>query len=257
MKWNRTPKDRGGASQDATPEGGVNPTSNKRISLPSGPPSKSQLAVIGAFICMAISMAFGSGSAPSQILSLVFFGLIAAAVYIKKRDGTPVSRWPTWAVVVACFVMAMVGASLAPSTGRTGLTAEAEKASQTSGVIPITEASPETDARTSMTSPATTEPATETTAAEPATTTVAESPETPAPASTEAAPDTPQESSVAAQAQAAQEDRSQITVYTTNTGGKYHTSVCSYLRKSKIPISLGDAVAQGLEPCAKCHPPTL
>ncbi|HEY5556309.1 ComEC/Rec2 family competence protein [Acetobacterium sp.] len=52
------------------------------------------------------------------------------------------------------------------------------------------------------------------------------------------------------------EDQS-ITVYTTNTGTKYHVDGCSYLSKSKskIPISLGDAKAKGLTPCSKCQPP--
>ena len=51
-------------------------------------------------------------------------------------------------------------------------------------------------------------------------------------------------------------DGSDPTVYTTKTGGKYHREGCKYLRKSKIPISLSEAKAQGLEPCSKCHPPT-
>lgn len=46
------------------------------------------------------------------------------------------------------------------------------------------------------------------------------------------------------------------TVYVTKTGGKYHRDGCQYLRKSKIPMSLSEAKAQGLEPCSKCHPPT-
>ncbi|MGV8905920.1 MAG: ComEC/Rec2 family competence protein [Acetobacterium sp.] len=50
------------------------------------------------------------------------------------------------------------------------------------------------------------------------------------------------------------EDQS-VTVYTTNTGTKYHVDGCTYLSKSKIPISLGDAKAKGLTPCSKCQPP--
>ncbi|MGH4118935.1 ComEC/Rec2 family competence protein [Clostridium sp.] len=46
-----------------------------------------------------------------------------------------------------------------------------------------------------------------------------------------------------------------VTVYTTKTGSKYHVEGCSSLSKSKIPISLNDAKAQGLGPCSKCHPP--
>lgn len=56
--------------------------------------------------------------------------------------------------------------------------------------------------------------------------------------------------------QTAAGDGSDPTVYTTKTGGKYHREGCQYLRKSKIPISLSEAKAQGLEPCSKCHPPT-
>lgn len=44
------------------------------------------------------------------------------------------------------------------------------------------------------------------------------------------------------------------TVYITNTGSKYHNPGCRYLKKSKIPISLGDAIAQGYEPCKVCKP---
>lgn len=58
----------------------------------------------------------------------------------------------------------------------------------------------------------------------------------------------------AAAAQAA--DPSSQTVYVTNTGSKYHRDGCRYL-KSRIEISLGDAVAQGYEPCKVCNPPTL
>jgi hypothetical protein len=45
-------------------------------------------------------------------------------------------------------------------------------------------------------------------------------------------------------------------VYITDTGSKYHTGDCRYLRKSKHPISLSDAKAQGYGPCKVCHPPT-
>src|ERR1017187_5397446 len=45
------------------------------------------------------------------------------------------------------------------------------------------------------------------------------------------------------------------TVYITKTGKKYHTSTCSYLSKSKIPISLKDAKAKGFTPCSVCKPP--
>ena len=46
-------------------------------------------------------------------------------------------------------------------------------------------------------------------------------------------------------------------VYITKTGTKYHTASCSYLRKSKIPISLSDAIRQGYTPCNRCNPPIL
>ena len=45
------------------------------------------------------------------------------------------------------------------------------------------------------------------------------------------------------------------TVYTTNSGSKYHVDGCRYLSKSKIPINLSDAKSSGLTPCSKCHPP--
>lgn len=46
------------------------------------------------------------------------------------------------------------------------------------------------------------------------------------------------------------------TVYITRTGSKYHTATCGALYRSKIPISLSSAIAQGYEPCKRCHPPT-
>ena len=46
-----------------------------------------------------------------------------------------------------------------------------------------------------------------------------------------------------------------VTVYITKTGEKYHSDGCQYLKKSKIPIDLDDAISQGYEPCSKCHPP--
>jgi competence protein ComEC len=48
---------------------------------------------------------------------------------------------------------------------------------------------------------------------------------------------------------------SSITVYTTNSGSKYHRDGCQYLSKSKVSISLADAKSRGLEPCSKCNPP--
>jgi hypothetical protein len=45
------------------------------------------------------------------------------------------------------------------------------------------------------------------------------------------------------------------TVYITTTGTKYHNGNCRSVKKSKISISLPDAVAKGYEPCGVCHPP--
>jgi hypothetical protein len=45
------------------------------------------------------------------------------------------------------------------------------------------------------------------------------------------------------------------TVYITKTGKKYHTATCRYLSKSKIPISLRDAKANGYTACSVCKPP--
>ena len=42
----------------------------------------------------------------------------------------------------------------------------------------------------------------------------------------------------------AQEDPATITVYITPTGEKYHRDGCRYLRRSKIRISLKDAVSR-------------
>jgi hypothetical protein len=46
-------------------------------------------------------------------------------------------------------------------------------------------------------------------------------------------------------------------VYRTKTGEKYHVEGCSSLSRSKIAITLGDAVDRGLGPCARCKPPVL
>lgn len=45
-----------------------------------------------------------------------------------------------------------------------------------------------------------------------------------------------------------------IIVYVTKTGTKYHTSSCSYLRQSKIAISLSQAKLS-YTPCSRCNPP--
>jgi len=47
------------------------------------------------------------------------------------------------------------------------------------------------------------------------------------------------------------------TVFVTKTGKKYHRKGCRYLRYSRIPISLREAVSEGYEPCKVCEPPLL
>ena len=44
------------------------------------------------------------------------------------------------------------------------------------------------------------------------------------------------------------------TVYVTRTGKKYHRGSCSYLRRSRIPISLAEAKAR-YGACSRCSPP--
>ncbi len=46
-------------------------------------------------------------------------------------------------------------------------------------------------------------------------------------------------------------------VYITRTGECYHRAGCSSLRRSCIPISLGDAVSRGYRACKNCDPPIL
>ena len=41
-------------------------------------------------------------------------------------------------------------------------------------------------------------------------------------------------------------------VYVTNTGDKYHRANCSYLRRSRRQITLGEAKRRGYTPCSKC-----
>lgn len=41
-------------------------------------------------------------------------------------------------------------------------------------------------------------------------------------------------------------------VYVTNSGKKYHKEDCTYLKSSKIMISLEQAVMEGKQPCSKC-----
>lgn len=49
-------------------------------------------------------------------------------------------------------------------------------------------------------------------------------------------------------------DETQITVYVTKTGTKYHRAGCSYLRRSAIATTLKAAKAR-YTPCSRCHPP--
>lgn len=49
--------------------------------------------------------------------------------------------------------------------------------------------------------------------------------------------------------------QTQITVYVTDTGKKYHVDGCRYLRKSRIPMKLAEAKKAGYDPCSVCKPP--
>ncbi|MBV9925668.1 MAG: hypothetical protein JOZ96_11675 [Acidobacteria bacterium] len=66
------------------------------------------------------------------------------------------------------------------------------------------------------------------------------------PPSTEAPP--------AAPAPDPQRDESQITVFVTDTGERYHRGDCRYLSRSKHAISLKEAKRQGYTPCKVCKP---
>ena len=46
-------------------------------------------------------------------------------------------------------------------------------------------------------------------------------------------------------------------VFVTKTGKKYHRPDCSSLNKSKIPLTLTEAIARGYTPCTRCKPPPL
>jgi len=52
-----------------------------------------------------------------------------------------------------------------------------------------------------------------------------------------------------------QQDPQTQTIYVTKTGKRYHRDGCQYLRRSRIPISLKDAKANGYTPCLICRPP--
>ena len=79
----------------------------------------------------------------------------------------------------------------------------------------------------------------------------------PAKASVSAAPANVWQSGEATQsgtAETAPLQAQQVTVYITETGGKYHLSSCSYLAKSCIAIDL-ETARQRCGPCSKCRPP--
>ncbi|MDR0623609.1 MAG: hypothetical protein LBG10_04190, partial [Treponema sp.] len=54
--------------------------------------------------------------------------------------------------------------------------------------------------------------------------------------------------------QTAEED---IAVYVTNSGNRYHRDNCRSLRRSRIAVTLEDAVKSGYGPCSICNPPVL
>ncbi len=46
-------------------------------------------------------------------------------------------------------------------------------------------------------------------------------------------------------------------VYITRTGIRYHRGDCRYLRKSRIPVEIGEATGRGYTPCKICRPLNL
>jgi len=46
----------------------------------------------------------------------------------------------------------------------------------------------------------------------------------------------------------------EVIVYISNTGTKYHRETCNSLRRSKIPVTLEQAIERGYEPCRNCKP---
>ncbi|MDR1863383.1 MAG: thermonuclease family protein [Treponema sp.] len=48
-----------------------------------------------------------------------------------------------------------------------------------------------------------------------------------------------------------------LTVYVTNSGRRYHQEGCSSLKRSKIAVTLADAVRSGYRRCSICKPPAL
>ena len=52
-----------------------------------------------------------------------------------------------------------------------------------------------------------------------------------------------------------QADPKAQTVFVTRTGKKYHLDGCQYLRRSRIPVTVKDAKANGYAACKVCRPP--
>lgn len=50
---------------------------------------------------------------------------------------------------------------------------------------------------------------------------------------------------------------SNVTVYITASGRKYHEKGCSYLSVSALPVSLKEANSEGYTPCLHCNPPVI
>lgn len=50
-------------------------------------------------------------------------------------------------------------------------------------------------------------------------------------------------------------DSSSVIVHITDTGSKYHSAGCSYLKKSDHEVTLSEAKSMGLTPCSRCNPP--
>lgn len=82
-----------------------------------------------------------------------------------------------------------------------------------------------------------------------------QAPPSSAPAVAAVAPQKPAPAEEKSQINAPATENKGVTVYITDTGSKYHTGGCRYLKKSKHAISLNDAKGQGYEPCKVCHPP--
>jgi hypothetical protein len=52
-----------------------------------------------------------------------------------------------------------------------------------------------------------------------------------------------------------QSNAGKVTVYVTDSGSKYHTDGCRYLKSSKNAITLQQAKERGYTPCSVCNPP--